>query len=157
MQLEDGRMHRFVAGLLAECGALVEPIDPDGLEVIAPPPIQQILGVGEFCRFGFGASLPEGARRIGIESDWLDRFQRMLGERGRWSRLVLNPGTRKAPDAERVLAQELALENATFRLLEVVPAWTRYLVLDFRYTAISDEKREGTQRLAINLATYLKP
>lgn len=157
MQLEDGRMHRFVAGLLAECGALVEPIDPDGLEVIAPPPIQQILGVGEFCRFGFGASLPEGARRIGIESDWLDRFQRMLGERGRWSRLVLNPGTRKAPDAERVLAQELALENATFRLLEVVPAWTRYLVLDFRYTAISDEKREGTQRLAINLATGAMP
>ena len=49
------------------------------------------------------------------------------------------------------------LDNATFRLLDVAPAWTRYLLLDFRFTALSDEKREGMQRLAINLATGAMP
>ena len=119
--------------------------------------MQQALGVGEFCRFGFGPSLPDGAQRIGIESDWLARFARVAGERGRWNRRVLDPGARKAPDAERLLEQELALDNATFRLLDAAPAWTRYLLLDFRFTALSDEKREGTRRLAINLATGAMP
>ena len=150
-------MHRFVAALLTEGGALVEPLEPDGLDVLAPSPLQQALGVGEFCRFGFGPSLPDGAQRIGIESDWLARFARVAGERGRWSRRVLEPGTRKAPDAERLLEQELALDNATFRLLDAAPAWTRYLLLDFRFTALSDEKREGIRRLAINLATGAMP
>ena len=157
MPLEEGRMHRFVADLLAEDGALVEPLEPDGLEVLAPPKLQQALGVAEFSRFGFGATLPEGAQRVGIESDWLARFERVVGGRGRWSRLVVDPGTRKVPDAERLLAHELALENATYRLLDAAPAWTRYLVLDFRFTALADEKRAGTQRLAINLATGAMP
>ncbi len=150
-------MHRFVADLLAEDGALVEPLEPDGLEILAPPKLQQALGVPEFCRFGFGATLPEGAQRVGIESDWLARFERVVGERGRWSRRVLDPGTRKVPDGERLLEKELGLENATYRLLDAAPAWTRYLVLEFRFTALSDEKRAGTLRLAINLATGAMP
>ena len=32
------------------------------------------------------------------------------------------------------MAHELALDNATFRLIDAAPAWTRYLVLDFRFT-----------------------
>ena len=150
-------MHRFVADLLAEDGGLVEPLEPDGLEVLAPAPLQQALGVGEFCRFGFGQTLPKGAQRVGIESDWLARFERVVRERGRWSRRVLDPGPRKTPDAERLLAHELVLDNATFRLIDASPAWTRYLVLDFRFTAVSEEKREGIQRLAINLATGAMP
>lgn len=157
MPLEDDRMQRFVAALLTEGGALVEPLGSEGLEVLVPPPLQQALEVGEFCRLGFGTTPPEGAQRVGIESDWLARFGRVLGERGRWDRRVLDPETRKAPDAEPLLERELGLENATFRLLGAAPAWTRYLVLEFRYTALSEEKHEGTQRLAINLATGAMP
>ncbi len=150
-------MQRFVAALLAEDGALVEPLGTGGLEVLAPPALQQVLGVGELCRFGFGTTLPEGAQRVGIESDWLARFERVVGKRGRWNRRVLDPGTRNSPDAEQLLEREMGLENATFRLLDATPTWTRYLVLDFRFTALSEEKREGTQRLVINLATGAMP
>jgi hypothetical protein len=157
MPPEIGRMQRFVADLLARQGALVETIEPEGLEVLAPPPVQQVLGVPEFCRFGFGTSLPAGADRVGIESDWLDRFGRLLGERGRWVRRVLAPDFRAPSDPERVLGHELVLDNATFRLLGVSPAWTRYLVLDFRFSAVSDEKRDGLVRLGVNLATGALP
>ena len=34
----------------------------------------------------------------------------------------------------------------------VRPAWTRYLLLTFRCTALSDEKRDSVLRLGINLA-----
>jgi hypothetical protein len=157
MPLDHGRMKGFVATLLAEDGGLVEPIEPDGLEVLTTPSMQHVLGVGELCRLGFGATLPEGAVRVGIETDWLSRFDRVVGARGRWSRKVLLSPARKAPDADATLARTLVLDNATARLVSVVPAWTRILVLDFRVTAMSDEKREGTCRLALNLATGAMP
>ena len=90
MPPEMGRMQSFVADLLTQQGALVESIEPEGLEVLAPPPVQQALGVNELSRLGFGATLPAGAVRVGIESDWLDRFGRSIGERGRYTRLVLS-------------------------------------------------------------------
>ena len=126
MPPEMGRMQGFVAALLAREGALVEAIEPEGLEVLATPQVQQALELPELCRLGFGPTLPSGARRMGIENEWLDRFDRLLGDRGRWRRLVLRPEVRPPSDPERVLGNALVLDNATFRLLGVTPAWTRY-------------------------------
>jgi hypothetical protein len=157
MPPEMGRMQGFVADLLTRQGALVELIEPEGLEVLSPPPVQQSLGVNELSRLGFGATLPAGADRVGIESDWLDRFGRLLGERGRCVRLVLRPDARAPADPQRTLEHALVLDNATFRLLDVAPAWTRYVILDFRFSAVSDEKRDGVVRLGVNLATGALP
>lgn len=157
MSPEPGRMQRFVAALLTEAGALAEPVEPDGLEVLAAPPLQQALGIGELSRFGFGPALPDGAQRIGIESDWLARFEQLVGERGRYTREVRRLAVRRAPEHEQLLEQELDLENAVYRLLGAAPAWTRYLVPTFRVTALSDEKREGLLGLPINLATGAMP
>ncbi len=154
---EPGRMQNFVAALLRHEDALVEDIEPEGLEVLSPPPVQQALGIGEFARLGFGTTLPSGAQRVGMEGDWLDRFARLLGPRGRWTRRVLTTEAKAPGDPERTLGHELVLDNATFRLLGMAPAWTRYLVMDFRASAISDDKRDFVSRLGINLATGALP
>jgi len=150
-------MQGFVADLLRHEGALVEAIEPEGLEVLAPPPVQQALGLGEMSRLGFGGTLPPGAQRMGLEGDWLGRFAQVLGPQGRWTRRVLSAPPRAPGDPEGVLGQELVLDNATFRLLGVSPAWTRYLMLDFRISAVSDDKRDLTLRLGVNLATGALP
>ena len=121
-----------------------------------PPSLQQALGVPELCRLGFGATLPQGATRVGIESDWLDRCARVMGERGRWGRRVLDASA-DLGDAEAALRHELTLDNATSGWSARSPAWTRYLVFDLRYTAISDEKRDGVLRCVLNLATGALP
>jgi len=157
MPAEMGRMQSFVADLLTQQGALVDPIEPEGLEVLAPPSVQQALGVNELSRLGFGATLPAGAERVGIESDWLDRFGRSIGEHGRYTRLVLSPDAPTPSDPQRILEHALAVDNAAFRLIDVAPAWTRYLILDFRYAAVSDEKRDGILQLGVNLATGAWP
>ena len=157
MPAEMACMQRFVADLLTREGALVEAIEPEGLEILAPLAVQQAIGVPELSRLGFGASVPSGAQRVGIESDWLDRFGRLIGERGRVARHVLCPDLRAHSDPDRVLGHELVLDNATFRLLGAAPAWTRYLTLDFRFSAVSDEKREGVIRLCVNQATGAMP
>ena len=157
MPPEMGRMQSFVASLLTHHGALVEPIEPEGLEVLAPQPVQQALGLQELSRLGFGTTLPDGAERVGIESDWLERCGQSLGECGRYMRLVLRSDAPAPADPQRVLEQVLALDNASVRLIEVVPVWTRYVILDFRYSALSDEKRDGMLQLGVNLATGALP
>lgn len=153
----QGRMQDFVATLLRHEGALVETIEPEGLEVLAPPEVQEALEVGELSRLAFGTTLPPAAQRVGIEGDWLERFARLLGPQGRWSRRVMPAAIKSPGDPERVLDHELVLDNATFRLLGVSPAWTRYLVLDFHASAVSDDKRDFMLRLGVNLATGALP
>ncbi len=76
----------------------------------------------------------------------------LLGERGRQARRILSPSNPPLADPERVLEQNLDLRNATYRLDGVTPAWTCYEILSFRYTAISDEKRDGIVHFGLNRA-----
>ncbi len=147
------RFRDFAARLLEHEGALAERIEPEGLEVMLPASLQQTLRTPEFIRLGFAPELPPGAQRVSLESDWLERFSALLGERGRRLTFVADAALAALPHAERILEHNLVLPNAIYRFLGVTPAWTRYLILIFRYTAISDEKREGVIRLGVNLAS----
>jgi len=156
MQESTGVLRDFVARLMTLEGAEVEPIEPAGLEFISPAPLQRALGVPEFGRLGFAAELPTGAERVSFESDWLERLSQAMGQRGRVSRAVLHlPFEMARPvlsSPERMLEHTLTLQNAVYRFINVTPAWTRYLVLTFHFTALSDEKRDGITHLALNLA-----
>jgi hypothetical protein len=142
----------FAARLLEHEGALVDSVAPAGLEAMLPASVQQALRAPEFVRLGFAADLPADAQRVSLESDWLDRFGHLLGERGRLLQCVVNPPLPVLSHPERMLEHGLVLQNAVYRLSRVTPAWTRYLILLFRYTAISDEKREGLIKFGLNLA-----
>jgi hypothetical protein len=145
----------FVADLLERKGAAIEALDPDGLQVLAPADVQRTMGWPELVRLGFGAERAPGAIAIGLEGDWLDRFGALLGGGGRWSeRMVVLPATVPPPgDPERVLDRAIDLPNAAWRFQGMSAGWTRLLMLTFRYTAVSDEKREGLVWLGFNFGT----
>jgi hypothetical protein len=145
----------FVAELLECKGAAIEAVDPDELTVLAPAPLQKATGWPELARLGFGRERSHGAISIGLEGDWLERFGALLGDDGRWSERELRhtvavPAPR---DPERVLDRALTLPNAVWRFQGMTATWTRCLLLAFRYTAVSDEKREGLIWLGFNLGT----
>jgi hypothetical protein len=150
-----GALRDFVADLLDSEGAAIEPVEPDGLDVLAPEPLRAAMGWPELARLGFGTQLPSGATPIGLEGDWLDRFGALLGDRGRFAerQLVLPAFVAPPSDPERRLDGTLDLRNAVWRLRDAKPAWTRCLLLAFRYTAISDERREGLIWLGFNAGT----
>src|SRR5262245_46115503 len=109
------------------------------------------MGWPELALLGFAATPPDGAIRIGLEGDWIDRFGGVLAERGRFAERQLEPETALAPsDPERAIEHALTLENAIWRLEDARPAWTRCMLLAFRYTAVSDEKREGLVWVGFN-------
>jgi hypothetical protein len=150
-----GELRDFVAEMLERHGAAVEMLEPDGLEALTPEPLREVMGWQEFVQLSFGSRRPEEAIPIGLEGDWLDRFGALLGEHGRWTeRQITVPSALGAPgDSERILDHALDLPNAVWRLHSIRATFTRCLVLAFRYTALSDEKREGLIRIAFNLAT----
>jgi len=150
---ESSRSFRdFAARLLDYEGVLVEHIEPEGLELLAPAPVAQVLQIPELARLGFAAELPTNAERVGLESDWLERFGQLLGERGQRARVTLPVALPQLTTAERVVEHTINLQNAVYRVVSVTPAWTRYLVMLFRVTAFSDEKRDGVIKLGFNLA-----
>jgi hypothetical protein len=149
-----GALRDFVAEVLETQGAVLEPLEPDALEVLAPASLNKVMGWPELARLGFGAAPPEGAIPIQLEGDWLDRFGGLLGEHGRWAERQGVPSTSAVPgDPERLLQQALDLPNAISRLRQVSATWARCLMLMFRYTALSDEKRQGLVWLGFNLST----
>jgi len=145
----------FVADLLERKGAAIEALGPDGLELLAPEPVRKAMGWPELAHLGFGTERTDGAIPIGLEGDWLDRFGALLADEGRWSeREVRPPAAVPAPsDPERVLERAIDLPNAVWRFQGMSATCTRCLMLGFRYTAVSDEKREGLIWLGFNLGT----
>ncbi|MBO0799763.1 MAG: zinc ribbon domain-containing protein [Blastocatellia bacterium] len=145
------RFRNFAARLLEHEGALVESIEPQGLEAMLPENLRRALGAPEFLRLGFGPEAPAGAERASLESDWLEKVGRLLDERGRCLRFAADAAVPTLAHMERTVEHNVVLQNAVYRLSQIEQAWTRYLIFIFRYIAISDEKREGIVKFGINL------
>ena len=45
-----GALRDFVADMLEAEGAAIEPVEPDGLEVLAPPDLRAVMGWPEVVR-----------------------------------------------------------------------------------------------------------
>lgn len=145
------RLQQFTERLLTHEGALAEALPAGGLEVLAPRRVQKVLGLKEITQLAFDGATPPEAVRVGLEGDWLERCAALLGERGRHTRLTWHTPLPALGDPEKTLQNGLDLQNAVYRYMTTEAAWTRYWLLFLRYTAISDEKREGVVALCLNL------
>jgi hypothetical protein len=148
-------LRSFVTDLLERRGAAVEALAADELEVLAPASVQKAMAWPELARLSFGPARSGSGIPIGLEGDCLQRFGALLADKGCWSEREVRPAVAIAPpsDPERVLDRALSLPNAIWRFQSMTSTCTRCLMLAFRYTAISDEKREGLVWLGFNLGT----
>src|SRR5262249_27630419 len=78
-------------------------------------------------------------------------FSQLIGERGQRLKFTVNSQIPPLGNVERTVQHHVVLQNAVYRISQTERAWTRYLIFVFRYTAISDEKREGLIRFGFNL------
>src|SRR5262249_42403381 len=145
----------FVGDLLESEGAIVDVVEPGCLDVMAPEALRTRFGWPDLARLGFGTGAPAGSIPIGLEDDWLDRLGALLGERGRSAvqQIALPEGTAPPNDPERLIGGALELPNAIWRLRAVELGRCLCLLLSFRSTAISDEKRDGIVWLGFNCTT----
>lgn len=144
----------FVADLLERHGAAVETLNDDRLQVLASQQLQVALGWPELSQLSFGNKRTDNAIAIGFEGDWLNRFGSLLGDHGRRAERELVLSRAGAPsNPEGILDRAFDLPNAVWRFEGLKSAFARCLMLTFRYSAVSDEKREGLLWIGFNLST----
>lgn len=149
----------FTCRILEHWGAAVE-TDGKGVEALIPPELASHLGMGEHVRFRFSPHLSEASDNSGASSTdgqlitygspALEKVLSLLADRGRVAAAALKglylkqaaPG----PEIERTF-QPL---NARERFVSAGEAMVPYGVFNFRYTAVSDEKKEGLVSVALN-------
>ncbi|MBF0237954.1 MAG: hypothetical protein HQM12_09635 [SAR324 cluster bacterium] len=134
-------------------GAQTEFVEPEGLDILIPENLQTTIKIPEMIRLGFGETIPQGAQKVSLESDWFEKIEQLLADNGGLSRKIWNPPLPSMSDPERMLEHTLSLSNATYRYQSTKATWSRYWFLNFHYTARSDETREGLLWLGFNLGT----
>ncbi len=147
-----GLFQSFASGVMERAGALVEDLYPDGLSVCLPLELQAEWRSDEMLALGFGETLPPGAQRVSLEGEWFERFTALLGGAGSGLRLTIAAPDQTPSGIDRMLERQIQLGNGVYRMIGTADrAWTRYLIVSFRCTAISDEKRETLIRFGVNL------
>ena len=143
-------LSEWMARAMAAEGAVVEAVEPEGLDALLPPSLQNAFRCGELVRLGFGSATPDNARRVTMESDWVDILGRRIETRGRLIEVGLDIALGKPPDAGEVLRKALVFDNATYRFTGMEAARARYRTLVFQVAAVSDEKREDVIAITVN-------
>jgi hypothetical protein len=132
--------------LLLTRGALVEAEEAGALRAMLSPELAAELGASDWLslRFGAGAGSDD-------ESDWLERFGRLLPPEARVSaaRLRLQKAARPI-DAAAVLDRELVIQNGIYRLPEDCQSTARYYFFSFQYAIESDETSLGLWTTCLN-------
>lgn len=146
-------LREFITEALEASGAVVESLPEGEIEVLSPESVSRAMGWPELAKISFTLPCRTSSVPMTLESESFGRCGNLLGDRGTWLVRQLEDSPAIPRDAEALIDRAIELPNAVWRFLGHEPARTPCLVLRFRYSALSDEKREGILTLGINLAT----
>lgn len=127
------------------------------IEAVLPATVTARTGWEELERFSFGptseAPDPRGTRLVSYLSGVLDTVKPLVEACGFASELFVPVGHLKREGFDSALAERFAFVNGVGRLQSVQESVVPYLLIHFKATAVSDEKREGLIAVALNLRT----
>lgn len=141
----------FMKEILEYHGSIVDQMEDGSLEAIIPAEISGILNIPEHARFSFSYNPDQGERiYASYDSEIFKSITTLLGEKGRYScatieTLVPNPGK-----ISNIVQNRICFNNAVYRVEKSEVGKMPYLLLIFKYTALSDEKQEGITSVLIN-------
>ncbi len=147
-----------IAEILTHNGAIIEETDDGCLEFLATETLADKLNLPDHGRLRFNYNDTGDAISATYDSELFKAMAGLLEGRGAFSVASFESS---CPNTEKLLKNlndTIALNNATFRLEKSELKAISYLLCYFKYTAISDEKREGIAPVLINeLNLSVKP
>ena len=138
----------FTAHLLTESGAVVEP-NGDGLEVLLPAEVAEVLEIPEHANLSFSGDNREGIS-VSYDSAVLKKMAEFMGERGKFSTVGLVPSPVRLEKLEERLEEKLVFHNAVFSLERKEDKRFSYLLGYSKYSARSDDRQEGILACLMN-------
>ncbi len=141
-----------VARVLELHGAELEQND-ESVEALMPAALSQLLHLPEMAKLYFNASTaqPDG-ELITFQSDFLDRLFDMMQASGNCAHLTL-PDLYLKKGADEAAEQNFTALNGLGHALGSREQRLSYALFNFKYTAVSDEKKEGMATTIINELT----
>ncbi len=141
-----------VARVLELHGAELEQ-NEDHVEALMPTALAQTLQLPEMAKLYFNASTAQtDGELITFQSDFLDRLFAMMQASGNCAHLTL-PDLYLKKGADEAAEQNFSILNGLGRALGSREQRLSYALCNFKYTAVSDEKKEGMAATIINELT----
>jgi hypothetical protein len=141
-------LSEFTARLLAEYGAVVEPMGEE-LEVLLPAEVAGVLEIPEHANLSFLGERREGVS-VSYDSDILKKMAGLMGDRGKFAAVGLGPSSVKLEKLEDRLGEKLVFHNAVFHVERKEEKLISYLLGYSKYSARSDDRQEGIVGCVIN-------
>ncbi len=162
IQNQDTRLLDFAARFLKENGALIEQ-GARGINALLPGDLAQSLGTKEYIILGTlqdqenagdvsgGSDQSAGVYPIHFGAPLLDRILGLTTENPPLLHVALNFFYLKSGGFDNLINQQFEWHKATGSVTSFGQIHTRYLLLNCKYRAQSDEQKEGRFDLAANL------
>ena len=146
------QLPEVITDILTYNGAAVEQTDNGVLEIIFTAYLSETLNIPEYARLYFSH---EAQSNDGIyasyDSDVFSSMSKLFSVKGRFSEAKFEASFQ--PKMEKVtksISEKITFSNATFRMDKTEQKNIPYLLVYFKYTAMSDEKHEGVMPVLIN-------
>lgn len=149
----DRAVAEFARSVLERRGALVEDGPGGSLEAVLSGELAERLG-GEFLRLRFDPAVQDPSSRVvTLGSEDLETLGGLLGEEGRYDARRVEVPYLKKEGLEEAVRSAFTFSGVRARLRGTRTAGVPFLSLCFRTRALSDERRDGLVRVALDEAT----
>jgi len=138
----------FTIDFLSYYGAIVEKTN-GALEIVLPDDLAKALETKEYSKFVFSADEKDGTF-ISFDSEIFKRFQAIFKEKGRFAIINVPSPQIRVEKIKKRIADKIIFSNAIFNIGENEEKAISYLLACFKFTAFSDERREGIIFILIN-------
>jgi hypothetical protein len=142
----------LVTRILERHGCLVEATVDNAVQILFPKELQRALSVGEIETF----TLQDGEGNH-YESDFIDSLGSLVSSRGLFAAVSLPHLKPVVKDPEKILTNNLFVQNGIFRFVDYEIKQISYLLMNFRVSAVSDTKAERILTVALNEQTGTVP
>ncbi len=125
-------------------------------DILLPEAAARTLGMDEFFRVGPEDVVEQGrstVHAVQLHTPFLDRMLTLAGESSPFARAELKFDYIKTQGFDRLISDRFQFHKSKVRVMKTGEARTRYLMLTCRYTAQSDEIKQGLVEICVNLDT----
>lgn len=144
-------LQSFVGAVLTRCGGVTEPRADDRILALLPPPVAASLGVGEEVGLCLRGATSPGEVHAGFGAAALARICALTETLHRCYRVEIGAPPPKKERVEREAEAALALRDGTAKIECIEAGVLDYILADFRYIALSEDRHEGLVSIALGL------
>jgi len=145
----------FVKTTLEQKGALLDRENGD-LNAVLPPDVAESLKLPEFVTFTADGEPTEGEVSLSYNSEILEGLLDLIEQEGITSRFLVPHVQFNKEIKGRDVERKFQFVNSKLRSVKAEECYLSYLILNFKYSIISDVRKDGLFSCIINQSTLAR-